>query len=136
MASLVRRERFELPELWRRFFEPDFTGSWLRVEEFVDGDKFVVKAELPGLDPDKDVELTITEGVLHIRAERHEKAEEKTKEGFRSEFRYGSYERSMPLPMGAKEEDVKAAYHDGILEIRVPMGEAKVSSTKVPIIRS
>jgi len=134
--ALVRRERFELPELWRRFFEPDFTGSWLRVEEFVDKDALVVKAEIPGVDPDKDVELTITEGVLHIRAERHEKSEEKTKEGFRSEFRYGSFERSLPLPLGTKDEDVKASYGDGILEIRVPMGEAKVSSTKVPISKS
>lgn len=133
--ALVRRERFEFPELWRRFFEPDFTGAWLRVEEFVDGDTLVVKAELPGLDPDKDVELTITEGVLHIRAERHEKSEQKTKEGYRSEFRYGSFERSVPLPMGTKDEDVKASYTDGILEIRMPMGEAKLSSTKVPVRR-
>lgn len=134
--ALVRRERFELPELWRRFFEPDFAGAWLRTEEFVDADALVVRAELPGIDPYKDVELTISEGVLHIRAERQEKSEHKTKEAYRSEFRYGSFERSVPLPVGTKDEDVKAAYKDGILEVRVPLGEAKSATTKVPIAKS
>lgn len=134
--ALVRRERFELPDLWRRFFEPEFMGGWMRVEEFVDGDALVVRAELPGLDPDKDVELTISDGVLHVRAEREERSEHKGKEGYRTEFRYGSLQRSIPLPAGTKDEDVKASYHDGILEVRVPVGEAKVTATKVAISRS
>lgn len=134
--ALVRTNRFELPELWRRFFEPDFTGAWMRVEEFVEGDALVVRAELPGLDPDKDVELTVSQGALHVRAERQEKSEQKTKEGYRSEFHYGSYSRSIPLPAGTKDEDVKASYRDGILEVRVPLGETKTPSTKVPITRS
>jgi HSP20 family protein len=133
--ALVRRERFELPELWRRFFEPDLVGSWMRTEEFVDGDALVVRAELPGIDPDKDVELTITDGVLHIRAERQQKSEQKTKEAYRSEFHYGSFERSVALPVGTKEEDVKASYKNGILEVRVPLGEAKSATTKVPITK-
>jgi HSP20 family protein len=133
--ALVRRERFELPDLWRRFFEPDFAGSWMRTEEFVDGDALVVRAELPGIDPDKDVELTITDGVLHIRAERRQKSEQKTKEAYRSEFHYGSFERSVALPVGTKEEDVKASYKNGILEVRVPLGEAKSATTKVPITK-
>jgi HSP20 family protein len=107
----------------------------MRVEEFVDGDTLVVRAELPDIDPDKDVELTITEGMLHVRAEREEKSERKTKQGYRSEFRYGSFDRSLPLPAGTKEEDVKASYHDGILEIRMPLKEEKTVTTKVPISR-
>jgi HSP20 family protein len=134
--ALVRRERFEFPDLWRRFFEPDFTGGWMRVEEFVDGDTLVVRAELPGLDPDKDVELTIDDGVLHVRAEREERSEHKGKEGYHSEFRYGSLERNIPLPSGTKDEDVKASYEHGILEVRVPVGEVKTSTTKVPISTS
>lgn len=134
--ALVRRERFEFPDLWRRVFEPDFTGGWMRLEEFVDGDAFVVRAELPGLDPDKDVELTVGEGILHIRAERQEQSEHKGKDGYRSEFRYGSLERNIALPSGTKDEDVTASYQQGILEVRVPVGEAKTSTTKVPISRS
>ena len=133
--ALVRREHFEFPELWRRFFEPESTAAWMRVEEFVEGDTLVVRAELPGLDPDKDVELTITDGMLHIRAEREEKSEQRTRAGYRSEFRYGSFERSLPLPAGTKEDDVKASYHDGILEVRLPTAEEKAVVTKVPVTR-
>lgn len=133
--ALMRREHFELPELWRRFFEPDLSAPWMRVEEFVDGDTLVIRTELPDIDPDKDVELTISEGMLHVRAEREEKSERKTKQGYRSEFRYGSFERSLPLPAGTRDEDVKASYCDGILEIRVPMLEEKAVTTKVPVSR-
>jgi HSP20 family protein len=134
--ALVRREHFEFPDLWKRFFEPENDGSWLRVEEYVEDDVLVIRAELPGIDPDEDVEITIADGTLHIRARRQEKTEHKGKEGYRSEFRYGSYARSMPLPVGTKEDDVQATYDDGILEIRVPVGEqAKVPATRVPVAR-
>ncbi|HUY23490.1 MAG TPA: Hsp20/alpha crystallin family protein [Acidimicrobiales bacterium] len=134
--ALVKREHLELPELWRRFFDPEADGSWLRVEEFVDGDALVVRTELPGIDPDKDVEITISDGMLHIRARREEKSEHKARDGYRSEFRYGSFVRTMSLPAGTKEDDVKATYGDGILEIRVPVGEeAKTASTRVPVVR-
>jgi len=134
--TLVRREHFELPELWRRFFEPESDGSWLRVEEFLEGDTLVVRTDVPGIDPDKDVELTISEGVLQVRAHREEKSEHKSKDGYRSEFRYGSFVRNIPLPAGTKEDFVKATYKDGVLEIRVPVREEKAAATRVPITRS
>ena len=133
--SLVR-SGYDFPELWRRFFTPDLGGNWMRVEEFVDGDTLVVRAELPGIDPEKDVELTMSNGALHIRAERQEKSEKKTKDTYRSEFHYGSFQRDIPLPVGTKDEDVKASYADGILEVRLPLPQAKATSTKVPVSRS
>ena len=114
------------------------SGLAMRMEEFVDGDTLVVRAELPGVDPDKDVEITVDNGVLTISAERREEkveGEEGTS-GYRSEFRYGSYRRSMTLPAGATEDDVKATYTDGILEVRVPIGTEKPSPRKVEITRS
>lgn len=135
MTTLIKREHFDFPDLWRRFLEPDADGSWLRVEEFQDGDTMVVRAEIPGIDPDKDVELTISEGVLRVKAHREQTSEQKSREGYRSEFRYGSFVRSVPLPPGTRDEDVKASYNDGILEIRIPVGEVK-AATKVPITRS
>ncbi|HML00905.1 MAG TPA: Hsp20/alpha crystallin family protein [Acidimicrobiales bacterium] len=134
--ALVRSTSYDFPELWKRFFAPDFMGNWMRTEEFVDGDTLVVRAELPGLDPDKNVELTISHGALHIRAEREEKSEKKSKDGYRSEFHYGSFQRDIPLPVGTKDEDVKASYVDGILEVRVPLAKAKEASTKVPVTRA
>ncbi len=79
--AVARRERFgfEGPgELVRRLLEGDWEGNGLlKVEEFRDGDDLVVRSELPGIDPGKDAELTVSNGMLHIRAERREKSEDK-----------------------------------------------------------
>ena len=115
------------------------TGSHLmRVEEYLDGDTCVIRAELPGIDPDKDVEISVADGVLHLRAEREEHTEERRPEGYRSEFHYGSLARSIRLPEGATEADVSATYKDGILEIRVPAPKeaATAAPTKIQISRS
>ena len=57
-----------------RLFEGEMGSSAIRVEEMVDGNTLVVRAELPGIDPEKDVDVTVTDGVLSIKAERQEKA--------------------------------------------------------------
>ncbi|HEX5332544.1 MAG TPA: Hsp20/alpha crystallin family protein [Cellulomonas sp.] len=122
--------------MFRRFWETDWDKPWLRVEEFVEGDALVVRAELPGIDPDKDVDLAVVDGVLHITANREEKSEHKEKDSYRSEFRYGSYSRNIPLPAGYSETDVKATYRDGVLEIRVPTTEQpRAAGVKIPIAR-
>lgn len=143
--ALMRRERFdfpewfrfEVPEMFRRVADLDVQTGWLRVEEFIDEGTLVVRAELPDIDPDKDVELSVANGVLHIRAHREEKTEKTEKDVYRSEFRYGSYVRNVALPERVKDEDVTASYKDGILEIRAPMAKAeeKPPVTKVPIGR-
>jgi len=122
---------------WRRLFEFDDGQEWLRVEEFHDGDTLVVRAELPDIDPDKDVEVTTTDGVVRIHAHREQKSEHKEKRGYRSEFRYGDFERDIALPQGAVPDDVKAIYSNGILEVRIPCPEkAEPTSTKVPVTRT
>jgi HSP20 family protein len=135
--ALIRRDRGDWPELFRRWLPTDWDSGWLRVEEFREGDDLVVRAELPDIDPDKDVELSVASGVLHIRAQREEKTEHKDKDSYRSEFQYGSFTRNISLPAGVDESKVKAGYRDGVLEVRVPMPpEAKAEATKVPINRS
>ena len=136
MAAIAKRERFEMPEPVRRLFEGDWDTPALRVEEFRDGGNLVVKAEMPGIDPEKDVDVSVSDGVLHIQAERQEKTEHKDKDGYRSEFRYGSFMRDIVLPRGVKEEDVTASYRDGVLEVRVPVPEGSEEPKKVPIARS
>ena len=101
----------------------------IRVEEYHDGDTYTVKAELPGIDPDKNVEITVDHGVLTVHAER---TEEK-KEGKRSEFLYGSFTRSVHLPEGVKEEDIKASYDHGVLTVTAPTGPTVEQSRKIPI---
>lgn len=112
-----RRRPFELLE---KFFEGD-TSAAIKVEEVREGDSLVVRAELPGIDPEKDVDVSISEGALHISGHREEKTEQKEKESYRSEFRYGSFSRTLPLPEGATPDDVTATYKDGVLEVRVPV---------------
>jgi len=120
-----------------RLFEGDMGTSAIRVEEMVDGNTLVVRAELPGIDPEKDVEVTVADGVLTIRGERQEKKEHKEKDSYRSEFRYGSFIRRLPLPGGVQQTDVKASYKDGVLEVRAPLPEQgqETGASKIPIIR-
>jgi HSP20 family protein len=140
--AIVRRERggLELPDLFRRFFDGDPVGlssRWLPVEEYREGDELVIRSEMPGIDPERDVELTVADGMLQIRARREERDEKKGRNEYRSEFRYGEFVRTVPLPPGVKEEDIKASYKDGILEIRVPVGaEAESSVKRIAVARS
>lgn len=136
--DLARRERTDMMEAFRRFLGVEFVEpSWLRVEEFVDDGAQVVRVELPGVDPDKDVDISVANGVLRISARREEREEHKEKDSYRSEFRYGSFVREVVLPEGCREEDVTATYTDGVLEVRAPVGEvAAPAPKKVPITRS
>jgi HSP20 family protein len=140
--ALTKRERWEFPdllqvgfpELFRRMMDLEpARGGWLRVEEYTEDGSLVVRAEVPDIDPDEDVELSVANGVLHIEARREERSEKREKGGYRSEFRYGSFVRNVPLPEGTKEDDITATYKDGILEVRAPLPEKKEAATKVPI---
>jgi HSP20 family protein len=105
----------------------------MKVEEYRDGEAVVVRAELPGIDPERDVEVTVSGGMLRIHAERTESTKTDDKDGYRSEFRYGAFTRVLPLPAGAGEDDVKATYADGILEVRVPVDAEEAAAKRVPV---
>lgn len=107
----------------------------MRVEQHEEGGALVVRVEMPGMDPDRDVEITVSDHRLRIRAERREESKKEDASGYRSEFRYGSFVRTIPLPAEATEDDVKASYRDGILEVRVPVDREKAQARKVPITR-
>jgi HSP20 family molecular chaperone IbpA len=106
------------------------SDHFVRVEDFVRDDKFVVRAELPGVDPDQDIKLTVDGDYLTIHGERHEEKQDKN----HSEFHYGSFSRSIRMPHGTSASDVSATYQDGILEVTLPMGEGK-TPTEIPVTR-
>jgi HSP20 family protein len=106
------------------------------IESYVEGDNFTVRVELSGVDP-KDVDVKVAGGVLTVKGSRDEKHETKKRDFFRREFRYGSFERAITLPEGMKAEDLKATYHDGVLELTAPMPkEALPKEVKVQIQRA
>lgn len=127
----------EWPERWRKWFDFDSeVEGMLRIEETREDGNLLIRAELPGVDPDKDVDISVTEGVLHISAKREEHKEKKDKRLYRSEFRYGEFSRDLTLPSGVDPTSIDAQYHDGILEVRVPWPkEPELTSTKVPVKR-
>jgi HSP20 family protein len=104
----------------------------IRVEEFEENGNLVVRAELPGVDPDKDVEVTVQGRNLRITAERREEEKKEERGYVCNELRYGKFVRTLALPEGVAEGDIKATYQNGILEVRLPVTEAK-PATKVPV---
>lgn len=122
------------PDLWRSRLLEEIEP--MRVEEFEEDKTLVVRVEMPGLDPDKDVEIDVSDQKLHLRAERRQESKVEEKGRYRSEFRYGSFTRTVPLPAGATDKDVKATYKDGILEVRIPVDEGRAAARRIPIQRS
>jgi HSP20 family protein len=138
MSALLRRDpKTMFPDLVEWFEEPFLTlrpylAQPIRVEEYTEDDHYVIRAELAGIDPQEDAEITVGGGYLTIHAERHEKTEGK----HRSEFRYGAFTRSLPLPGDANEEDVTATYRDGILTISIARHAGKKEAVKKIEVRA
>lgn len=128
-AWLAGRAPLDFPESWME----GFGETAIRVEEFEENNHLVVRAEVPGVNPDEDVEITVTEGVLRIMVQRKKESKIENRRRYRSEFQYGSFVRTIPLPAGATEKDVKADYKDGVLEVRVPINGQHAEAKKIPI---
>ncbi len=112
---------------------PFGSGQTFRVEDFTEDGKYTIRAELPGVDPEDDVEVTVDAGMLTIRAERREES----KQDRHSEFKYGSMTRSISLPEGADPDKITATYDKGILEVTVPVPKpAARGSRQIAVRRS
>lgn len=96
---------------------PFLTGHAFRLEEAIRDNRYVIRAELPGLDPENDIEVTVDGRNLTIRAERRQQ----DNGSYRSEFRYGSLARAVRLPAKVDAADVTARYDKGVLEVSVPV---------------
>jgi HSP20 family protein len=117
----------ELPQLFNGFptfaglasLRSFFDGNVLRLEDEHKDGVYEVRAELPGVDPTDDIEVTVHDGRLTIKAERTQTSESNG----HSEFSYGSFVRTVALPAGADEDDINATYDRGILTVTVPLAE-------------
>jgi HSP20 family protein len=128
MTTLVPRWFGDLTD-WLESERPYHPARMIRVEDSLSDQEYRVRAELPGMDPEKDIQVSVDVGVLTIHAER--KIEEKAKG--RTEFQYGMLQRSVRLPANADADAVKASYDKGILEVVVPLKEGTSTGRTIPI---
>jgi HSP20 family protein len=136
----LERLRHEFDELLERFgLDRIELKTWPvasnrpAIESYVDGDKFVVRVDLPGIDP-KDIDVQVANGILTVKGTREEKHETEKASMIRREIRYGAFERSISLPEGIKAEDLHAVHHDGVLELSAPIPkEAAPKSVKIQV---
>jgi HSP20 family protein len=131
----------ELEEWERRFDDLFGRPLWrLPVEEkgwmpaldvFEKEDKFVVKAELPGM-KEEDIDVSVVGDTLSIRGEKKTETEIKEEDYYRCERSYGSFYRSIPLPSNVDANKIEASFDDGVLEVALPKS-AKIKPKKIAV---
>ncbi len=147
----VRREAGDPFELFRRDMDQLFNGflgdlsgrtslvnrqfgSFVPEIDVKETDKEVrITAELPGME-EKEIDVSLTEGVLTIKGEKREEHDEEKGDFFRSERRYGMFERSIALPNGIDANGAKASFKKGVLKVTLPKtAEAQSSRRRIAI---
>jgi HSP20 family protein len=87
----------------------------IAVEQYQDGSSYLIRLEVPGVDPATDLAVSVQAGMLVVRAQRTDSAPHE----HQSEFWYGWFARHIPLPPGADARDISATYRDGVLTVRI-----------------
>jgi HSP20 family protein len=111
------------------------TSAWMpRVNVKQSGDDLSVHVELAGIAPE-DVDIEVTDGVLTISGERKATTEREDEGWLVRESSFGRFERSLALPEGVDPADIKAEFHDGMLEVHIPraLESVKPQTTKIEI---
>ena len=137
----------QMNELFESYFEefdvPRLPGLWRGDEglstltpsfEVAETDDEVkVTAELPGME-EKDIEVTLENNILTVKGEKKEEREEKKKDCYFTERRYGHFQRMLPLPSNVQEEKVRAKFKKGVLSITLPKSEeARKKGRKIEV---
>jgi HSP20 family protein len=97
-----------------------------QIEVSQHNNELFVRADLPGLNKD-DVKVDVTEDAITIQGERRHEHEEERQGVYRSERSYGHFYRVIPVPEGAKTDQAKASFKDGVLEITMPAPSEQVA---------
>lgn len=133
--SLLRHDMDSLfDEFFRGFdMEPFFGRRSTRFSPSVDiteNDREIrVSAELPGMD-EKDIDITLNHDSLTIKGEKREEKEDKSKDYYRMERSYGTFSRTIPLPVEIETDKVNAHYKKGILTITIPKSSKAIEAKK------
>jgi HSP20 family protein len=140
-----RSFRSEMDRFFDRFsrgfgpssFEPFWSGNTelsIPAADFSEDDKsFTVTAELPGID-EKDIDVSVSGGMLVVKGEKKQEMEEKNKNYYVSERAYGSFQRSFTLPEGIDQDKIAASFAKGVLTVTLPKSaEAQKSQKKIEV---
>ena len=131
--ALIRWQPFSEIDVLRRQMDRLFEGmsNWEgsdialtdpAIELSDDGDRLTLKAEIPGIDA-KDLDISVMREAVVLKGEKRFEEKKEDKGFFRSEFRYGSFARTIPLPVEVQNENATAEYKDGVLTLTLPKVE-------------
>ncbi len=136
MTTLVRwdpfREMMQLQQAMDRLFESELAstlplwrqgGAWaLPLDVIETDDEFIVKASLPGINPD-ELDISLTDNVLTIKGEIKAEEEAENVRYHLRERRFGMFQRSISLPVPVNADKVEAVYENGVLVLHIPKAE-------------
>jgi HSP20 family protein len=140
MLNLIPRTFSFLPErdIFDQFFEDwspellDKERNWIPAFDISENDKeYTLTAEMPGIDA-KDLDITISDGILTVKGEKKREKEDKGENYHRVERSYGSFQRSFHMPEKVKTEKVDATFKDGILKLILEKDE-KSETKKITV---
>jgi HSP20 family protein len=133
-------ETANLPAWWPGFTEPlrhlgGRIADWFapRAEAKESNAHYEITMELPGVAED-DIEVTLHEGVLTVKGEKHSESREEGEGYFFSEREYGRFQRTFRLPADAMGDNVAADFSNGVLKITVPkLAEETARAKKIKV---
>lgn len=131
--ALIRWQPFREIETLRRQFDELFEElagesrqsemTWMPAVELQDkDDRLILRAQLPGVEG-KDLDIRVTREAVYIAGEHRYENKEEHKGYFRTEFRYGKFQRAIPLPIQVQNDRVEADFKNGILTLTLPKVE-------------
>jgi len=127
--------RHEIDDVFRRSLGATQQASLVPAlpptESFVDGNDYVIRLDLPGIDP-KEIEVTVSGDVVTVRGSREHHDKQESWDVIHCELTHGDLERKVSLPHGIRTEDIKASYNHSVLELRMPAPK-EARARRVPI---
>lgn len=122
--------------MWHRWMSRIGVEPLMPVEEYEEEGTLVVRVDIPGVNPDTSLDVYMTDHSLTITTERQAERQTEQPRYVRQEINYGRNARTLPLPAGVVDNDVKAVYRDGVLEVRFPLAESSTSVQSIPVYKA
>ena len=127
------RRLYDMEPLWNS--EVSFGTSLPAVDVLEKEKEYQISAELPGID-EKDIEISVADGVLTVKGEKKEQREERDRNYYRTERRYGSFQRAFELPPSVDQGKIEAKFERGVLTLTLPKTAEAQEKPKTIAIKS